>query len=84
MGKCFQCFLLNSIYYKGRVTTEEWGGVVNMPLCFPKYLQSCGSYQMETLKINQDFENIKVYRYQWIRKIFSVCSFKQYLLSRKT
>ena len=45
MDKCFQCFLLNSIYYKGRVSTEEWGGVENMPLCFPKYVQSCGSYQ---------------------------------------
>ena len=73
MGKCFQCFLLNSIHFKGRVGTEEWGGVENMPLCFPKYFQSCGSYQTETLKINQDFENIKLYRYQWITKnIFSV------------
>ena len=63
MDKFFQCFLLNSIYYKGRVSTEEWGGVENMPLCFPKYFQGCGSYQMETLKINQDFENIKVYGY---------------------
>ena len=40
----FQFFLLNSIYYKGKVSTEEWGGVENMPLCFPKYLQSCGNY----------------------------------------
>ena len=34
MDKCFQCFPLNSIYYKGRVSTEEWGGEENMPLCF--------------------------------------------------
>ena len=35
MEKYFQCFLLNSIYYKGRVSTKEWGGVENIPLCFP-------------------------------------------------
>ena len=44
MEKYFQCFLLNSIYYKGKVSTEEWEGVENMSPCFPKYLQSCGGY----------------------------------------
>ena len=41
--KYFQCFLLNSIYYQGRLSTEKCGGVENMLLCFSGYLKSCGS-----------------------------------------
>ena len=42
--KYFQCVLLNSIYYQGRLSTEKCGGVENMLLRFSRYLKSCGSY----------------------------------------
>ena len=42
--KKIQCFLLNSIYYQGRLGTEKCGGVENVPLYFSNYFKSCGSY----------------------------------------
>ena len=42
--KYFQCVLLNSIYYQGRLSTEMCGGGENMLLCFSRYLKSCGGY----------------------------------------
>ena len=42
--KYFQCFLLNSIDYQGRLSTEKCGGVENRLLCFSRYRKSCGSY----------------------------------------
>ena len=38
-----QCFLLNSIYYQGRLRTEKCGGVENVPLYFPNYLKVVGA-----------------------------------------